>query len=250
MNQTKTRRPARRLLLGAVTLVILLTLALALSIREADSPNLDHIKDPDMRSALAELAEKNKEAADFVSGFRGVTSPPESVDLTNDPRKDGFPILMQWDGRWGYCRYGTGLIGYTGCGPTCLSIVLIGLTGDESFDPASVAGFATDNGHCVPGNGTAWSLFSEGAEDLGLTAKELPLHEGTMKEELDAGRPIIMIMGPGHFTETGHFIVVTGYTEDGFTVIDPNRRSNCEKFWEYEDIKDEVRNLWSYAVKS
>lgn len=54
-------------------------------------------------------------------------------------------------------------------------------------------------------------------------------------------------MGPGHFTETGHYIVLTGASPEGFAVLDPYRPSNC-KTWAYDDIKDEIRNLWSYTV--
>ena len=249
MSRTKERRRPHRLLKASIILVVILAPVLYLLLRDSGGQSLDYIEDPDIRSSLSELLEKNDEAADYVANFHGVTEYPESVDLSEELSQGGFPVIMQWDSRWGYCRYGTGLIGYTGCGPTCLSIVLLGLTGDDSYDPASVAAFATENGYCVPGNGTSWSLFSEGAEKLGLISAELPLHEGAMKAELDAGRPIIMIMGPGHFTDTGHFIVVTGYNEDGFTVIDPNRRSNCEKSWKYQDIQGEIRNLWSYMLE-
>ena len=35
-----------------------------------------------------------------------------------------------------------------------------------------------------------------------------------MKAELDAGHPIVVNVGPGDFTDTGHFMVITGY-DDG-----------------------------------
>ena len=65
-----------------------------------------------------------------------------SIDLS-DCLKDGtVPLLMQWDERWGYESYGSGLIGWTGCGPTCLSMAAVGLTGDTGWNPAKVAAFS------------------------------------------------------------------------------------------------------------
>ena len=205
------------------------------------------IEDADIRDALTALAEKNPEARDYIAGFEGVMTFPEHIDLSGDLTEGEVPLLMQWDGRWGYCKYGAGLIGWTGCGPTALSMVLLGLTGDGTYNPAYVAKFSEDNGYCVVGNGTSWTLFSEGAEKLGLSSKELPLDEGTMKRELDAGKPIICIMGKGDFTDSGHYIVITGYSEKGFSVLDPNRRANCRE-WVYDTLAPQIRNLWSYRV--
>ena len=243
--QAAPRRRRRRRRRPRVWPLLLVLLAVAagifLFLRNAQKgPAEDEITE-----ALAALAEKNPETADYVRNYTGIQPCPETVDLDAELAEDGVPLLMQWDERWGYCRYGDGLIGYTGCGPTCLSMVLLGLTGDETFHPAYVAQFAEDNGYCVPGNGTAWKLFSEGAAKLGLTAKELPLWEATMKSELAAGRPIICIMGKGDFTESGHYIVLTGYEDGEFTVLDPNRRENCHG-WSYARLEGQIKNLWSY----
>ena len=51
-------------------------------------------------------------------------------------------------------------------------------------------------------------------------------------------------MGPGDFTSTGHFIVLTGYKDGKISVNDPNSHKNSEKLWSYEDIKDQIMNLW------
>lgn len=199
-----------------------------------------------IEEALDELSEKNPEASAFVDAYAGVEDYDLGLDLSSEITEGTIPYFTQWDRRWGYCLYGEGLIGYTGCGPTALSMVAMGLTGDGTLTPAYVADFATREGYCVPGSGTAWLLFSEGAEKLGLTARELPLWEPTMRDELDADHPIICIMGPGHFTETGHYIVLTSCNDEGFQVYDPNRPSNS-RTWAYDEISGEIKNLWSYT---
>lgn len=58
-------------------------------------------------------------------------------------------------------------------------------------------------------------------------------------------RPILPLpLCPDDFTTTGHFIVFTG-PEDGLLCVnDPNSRKNSEKRWAFEDISDQIRNLW------
>ena len=203
--------------------------------------------DNGIRKALDELEDKNPEASAFVDAYLGIEDYDFGLDLSSEIKAGTIPYFTQWDSRWGYCLYGEGLIGYTGCGPTALSMVAMGLTGDGALTPGYIAAFATREGYCVPGSGTAWLLFSEGAEKLGLTARELPLWESVIRDELSAGHPIICIMGPGHFTETGHYIVLTSCDDRGFMVLDPNRPSN-NKIWTYDEIFGEIRNLWAYSI--
>ena len=65
------------------------------------------------------------------------------------------------------------------------------------------------------GSGSKWTLMSQGAQQLGLNVRELSLDEERMAENLEAGHPIICILGPGDFTDSGHFIVLTGYRDGG-----------------------------------
>ena len=84
---------------------------------------------------------------------------------------------MQWDSRWGYEEYGSSVIGITGCGPTCLSMVVIGLVGDTDATPKSIADFATENGYYVVGTGTKWSLMTAVADEYNLTCTQLKNNE-------------------------------------------------------------------------
>jgi hypothetical protein len=57
-------------------------------------------------------------------------------------------------------------------------------------------------------------------------------------------------MGPGDFTTTGHFIVLTGVNADGsITVNDPNSRENSRTDWDLQTIMSQTRNLWSYTYE-
>ncbi|MFR0735127.1 MAG: hypothetical protein ACLSHU_14020 [Oscillospiraceae bacterium] len=63
------------------------------------------------------------------------------------------------------------LLGLSGCGPTALSMVVIGMTGDISWNPAAVAQYAAEAGYVTENDGTAWALMSEGCSHFGLLAQ-------------------------------------------------------------------------------
>ena len=164
-----------------------------------------------------------------------------SIDLSAEASAPGVPLLLQWDARWGYVPYGSGLIGYTGCGPTCLSMAAISLTHNARYTPVYVADLATRYGYVVPGSGSSWALISEGCELMGLSARQLSLKEDQLKQALDAHCPIIAVVGPGDFTYSGHFIVITGN--------DPNSPENSEKYWSYTQLKGQIKNLWAMSAQ-
>lgn len=69
-----------------------------------------------------------------------------------------------------------------------------------------------------------------------------------MKNALDDGAVLILALGPGDFTSSGHFIVVTGYTDGGFSVNDPNSRENSSRLWSYGRLASQISNLWSLSA--
>ena len=102
----------------------------------------------------------------------------------------------------------------------------------------------TMNGYADEENGSAWSLISEGGKQLGMQVIEIPLDEQRVKDNLEVGNPIICVVGPGDFTTQGHFIVLTKYKDGKVSVNDPNSKANSNKQWVFEDIKDQIKNLW------
>ena len=194
--------------------------------------------------SLIELLEKNPDAEDFVLNYPIKKDLIYEIDLREYINNSNVPLLLQWDERWGYTKYGDNIMGLSGCGPTCLSMVCIYLLNDPQYTPRYIADFAEQYGYCVPGNGSAWTLISEGGKELGLDVIEIPLDEDRIIRNLEVGNPIICIMGPGDFTTSGHYIVMTGYVDGKIKVNDPNSLTKSEKLWDYDEIKDQIRNLW------
>ncbi len=71
-------------------------------------------------SELITLALKNHEAIDFVANYPTNHKLHPEIDLSDEAAMNQVPLLLQWDERWGYEEYGSGLVGWTGCGPTCI----------------------------------------------------------------------------------------------------------------------------------
>lgn len=197
---------------------------------------------------LLDLMERNPETEDFVIEYPVNKDKSFEIDLSQYRNAKKVPLLMQWDTRWGYEPYGSGMIAMTGCGPTCLSMVTVYLTHDTSFSPKAAAEFSTRNGYALPGNGTFWTLMSEGGVTLGMKVRELPLDEERVMNQLKEGNPVVCIMGPGDFTDSGHYIVMVGVEKGKIRINDPNSRKNSEKLWEFDDIKDQIRNLWAFSI--
>lgn len=196
---------------------------------------------------ILKMLSRNLDMLDFVLEY------PEKVgqvfaETIGEIEVGEVPLLLQYDQRWGYGDYGNSSVVVSGCGPACLSMVIAGLTGDDTITPYVVAKYANEQGYYVPGAGTAWTLMSEGAKHFGVIGEELPLTKSIMEGALEEGRPIICCMRLGDFTTTGHFIVITGMKDGQFVVNDPNSRERSNLLWDYETLQRQISNLWAFQA--
>ena len=196
---------------------------------------------------LIESMKGNEELTEFVYYYSDREKyQNKKVSVKDEVKKEKIPLFMQWDLRWWYNEYGNNMIGISGCGPTCLSMVAVGLTQNTEYTPDVVAEYSEKNGYVTDGN-TAWALMYEGAEHFGIIGQEIGLDKKQVEQYLENGNPIICSMRPGDFTTTGHFIVLTGIKEGKITVNDPNSRIRSEKLWDFEQIQGQIKNLWVFS---
>lgn len=224
---------------------------------DGEYPGLSDVAEniEDYPEEMIDLFLSNRETAEYLLGYWEEYGKQQgtdinsidisSVDISGDLAGGGIPLFLQWDKRWGYETYGSGLIGWTGCGPTCLSMAAAGLTGNLSYHPAAVADMAERMAYYIPGTGTSWELMSTGASVFGLVSEQISCTEDLMKDALDEGKVLICSVGPGDFTSTGHFILIDGCGEEGFSVKDPNSRANSEKTWTYDRLVQQIKNIWA-----
>jgi len=148
----------------------------------------------------------------------------------------------QLDEKYANKPYGTDRIGTHGCGPTALSIVVSSLT-DRIVDPIEMSAWSVANGGWAQEQGSYHSLIPNAAKAFGLNVEGDV--QNTPQKIIDAladGKLVIALMGRGHFTSSGHFIVLRGVTADGkILVADPASKRRSEQEWDFDLILNEAR---------
>jgi hypothetical protein len=188
----------------------------------------------------------NPNMLDFALGYQ------ENYDTTSGTlgasELDGIPLFIQWDKRWGYDAYGNDVIGLSGCGPTCLSMIVIGLTKNQEATPDKLADYATEHGYYEQNSGTKWSFMDEVAAVYGVQGYYIYLSKDNMQEELSQGHPLVCAMRSGDFTSQGHFIVIAGMEGDKFLVHDPNSIERSQQLWDYDTLQYQISAIWAFKV--
>lgn len=202
----------------------------------------------DLTQALAEPPEEPQIAGGpAIEGDQAIADPTITEFLTVDGTEylTGGSVTMvyynQGDEAWGDKLYGRDPIAQYGCGPTAMSMAVSSLT-EYASDPADMAAWAAEAGYCAPKSGSYLSIVQGTAEAWGLRC--VPLRSPTadaLLRELAAGGVVVALMGPGHFTKSGHFILLRGATLAGeLLVADPNSRDNSLTLWDPQLILDEL----------
>ena len=200
--------------------------------------------------SLTSFSERYPETSEFVNNYPKLKSKNFDIDVSYEISKGSIPLFIQWDERWGYKTYGSDFLAVTGCGPTCLSMVVCGLTGESEWNPYEVAKFSELQGYYVPGEGTSWDLMTIGAIQLGVNSEYGIVSKEFLMSSLSQDIPVICSMNPGDFTDVGHFIVLTGINPDGDILVnDPNSRNNSEKHWDIDDLLPQIRSLWVFSAE-
>lgn len=146
----------------------------------------------------------------------------------------------QLDDRYANQPYGTDNIGGYACGPTAMAIVVSSLTEDR-VDPVEMSQWAYEHGYwcsksgsyhtLIPGAAQAWNLPVEGC-----TASE----PQRIVDALSQGKLVVALMTKGHFTSSGHFIVLRGVRDGKILVADPSSYTRSQKAWDLSIILNEA----------
>ena len=136
----------------------------------------------------------------------------------------------------------------SGCGATCMSMVIGYLTGNEDQSPQSLFEQAWQNGDYY-GYGLSHAALDRLAKANGVSGTWIGRDEKTLRRALREGRPVIAHMGPGQFADEGHYILLRGLTDDGRVVMnDPNSRENTGRAFDLSLILDEAKTNAPFMV--
>ena len=146
---------------------------------------------------------------------------------------------------WASHPFGSSDIHDAGCGPVALAIAISTLTGD-AVTPQMTADFAMDQGDYVSGLGTSHAYPTHAAQNWGLEVERVTRDQmGKVVEKLKEGCLAVVICAENTISgSSGHFIVLTGVTEDGYlTIADPGSRARTGNLYSPQTIQSYARNL-------
>lgn len=243
-------------IIRVLTLVLTLSLAIsafAMPAFAAEIPPVDVEEEETIPASYfetvsAKTAELHAENTDEESE----TAVPTEIDF--------IPLYDQTDYDIRYGEYGR--ISSGGCGLVSVWMVATYMN-DEIYDINVLTDQYYD--YHVKNAGSKWILIKDSAEAMGIdmVLSDCPHGEwydwDKVYEALANGQPVICLQKKGIFTGGGHFIVLTGLTEDGKVLVnDPNganwtkNATMIEGFangFTPEQIRAGACAYWIYAAK-
>lgn len=158
---------------------------------------------------------------------------------------------LQTDPKWKNHNYSAKgekkTIGSSGCGVTVAAMV-IGTLKDKNVTPVTTAEWSMSHGYKALNQGTYYTYFVPQFNQYGITCRQLnfsnlygKLSSTAHNEALSAlknGNWVIACMGKGHWTSSGHFILLYKY-ENGYIYVNDPASTKA----------DRVKNTWDLFAK-
>ena len=154
------------------------------------------------------------------------------------------PALIQHDYKTPVATlYGRDISVWTsGCGADAVSMVVGYLTGETRQTPYTLFRWAAEHGF-YKGSGLDHDALTAMAALYGVKGWWTASDADAILRALNAGQPVIAHMGPGAFTNSGHYIVLRGVAPDGTIYInDPAKLENCYKTYPLDQIIQESKS--------
>lgn len=183
------------------------------------------------------ITEEPGETSDFVPEFPKI-APPKVVkarnfaeELADQKRQEYISVPLYYQTDYPDVVYGTGTIESGGCSITSVAMVATYLTGYE-YLPDELAYYFGGRA----GNDLARLEYASKA--LGLSYEKPENWHHTLAALQQGKIAIVLVSGNSAFTDSQHFLVLTGLTEDGKVLVNDSYAPNYEKW----DLKQGFEN--------
>ena len=150
------------------------------------------------------------------------------------------PFYLQWDNRWAYDKLSDTNVGFAGCGPTSMAMILSRLLNDKTITPRVIA---KDAQNYMIDEGISWNFFNDEALKYNLKCFDINNDKQAMIDALKDG-PLLVSVNKGYFTLYGHIFVIDSYKNGKFIINDPNSIKNSKVSWTYEEIQGQIAHIW------
>ena len=171
---------------------------------------------------------------------------------------------LQTDARWANTDYSaseeTTTIGKSGCGPSCMAMVIATLK-DKDITPKETCAWALKNGYKAPNQGTYYSYFVPQGETYGIPVERTnsvnlygvssAITAETHQKVLNAvksGNWAICCMGKGNWTSSGHYILWYGVEGKNALINDPNSTRGGRTKAALTLLQSQVKYYWVIEV--
>lgn len=136
--------------------------------------------------------------------------------------------------------YGTANVKSSGCGPISLTMAINYVYGINMVSLDDVLKWAEKNNMYEENSGTKWSLIRNFPRLVSVNCKEMYIgNYEKFKTSLSEGEVFITSMNDGHFTDNGHFIVITEIKDDFVSVLDSASICRSLKKWDAKLVFEE-----------
>lgn len=150
-------------------------------------------------------------------------------DLEELDLKDYSSVPLYFQNDYPDVMFGAGTVETSGCSITCLAMVATYLTGHE-YLPDELAGYF---GGRAENN---MARMEYGIEKMKLPSRKAENWHVVLKE-LERGKVVILLVDEKSiFTDTQHFVVLTGITSDGLIMVNDSNRDNYDRW----DLKEKL----------
>jgi ABC-type bacteriocin/lantibiotic exporter with double-glycine peptidase domain len=122
-----------------------------------------------------------------------------------------------------------------------MAMVVSSLT-NTMIDPVQMSKWSYENGYWCKSSGSYHALIPGAAKTFNLDVEGCSATESQrIVDALSSGKLVVAIMTKGHFTSSGHFIVLRGITKEGkILVADPASNKRSKQEWDLSIILNEV----------
>ncbi|WP_071131293.1 C39 family peptidase [Enterococcus timonensis] len=161
-----------------------------------------------------------------------------------------LPMVLQKEERWENLHYGIGSEN-SFADNACAIASLAMIEGYFQQSPAPVEEILQWAGdtYYVPGAGTSWQIFIEFARANQLGYEDLGSDSNALMNHLAQNHPVVVSVGPGEFTTTGHIMVLTNGGNGEIQVYDPNdtpEKNHFAKTFDVGIFQQEALHYWAF----
>ena len=141
----------------------------------------------------------------------------------------------QKDKAWATLEFSGGTIGSDGCGLTCLAMIEANLQ-DENYTPSDAAAEYNAWRPSQSQTGTSSEFVKYFCKEHEFVIKGTDKNKAA--EQLQDGGFVLVLLKPGSkWSSVGHYILLYGFDDDEFKVMDPNSTKSKYKTASMDDLR-------------